>query len=113
MPNSLRCMINKLHFKRKITDAEYEELITKLDNHDKVVFDAQMEKVRAEIKQAVIDANKEIDTYEQEYEDSDYPRGWLGGQFEIIDIFKRHFGKIIDEEEIMAEYKGEESEEEE
>lgn len=37
MPNSLRCMLSKLRHKGQISDAEYKELITKLDNHDKVI----------------------------------------------------------------------------
>ena len=37
MPNSLRCMLSKLRHKGQISDAEYKELITKLENHDKVI----------------------------------------------------------------------------
>ena len=35
MPNSLKCMLKKLHHKGQITDAEYEELISKLSGHDR------------------------------------------------------------------------------
>ena len=34
MPKSLKVMIKKLAHKGKITDAECQELITKLDGHD-------------------------------------------------------------------------------
>ena len=37
MPNSLRCMLSKLRHKGQISDAEYKKLITKLDNHDRLI----------------------------------------------------------------------------
>lgn len=39
MPNSLRTKLSKLRYEGHITDAEYKELIDKLDGHDKVLLD--------------------------------------------------------------------------
>lgn len=39
MPNSLRTKLSKLRYEGNITDAEYKELIDKLDGHDKVLLD--------------------------------------------------------------------------
>ena len=37
MPGSLRCKLSKLRHKGQITAGEYEELIKKLDGHDKEI----------------------------------------------------------------------------
>lgn len=37
MPGSLRCKLSKLRHKGQITAEEYEELIKKLDGHDKEI----------------------------------------------------------------------------
>ena len=39
MPNSLKVMFKKLAHKGKITDAECQELIAKLDGHDEAMYD--------------------------------------------------------------------------
>ena len=39
MSNSLRTKLSKLRYEGNITDAEYKELIDKLDGHDKVLLD--------------------------------------------------------------------------
>ena len=39
MPNSLRTKLSKLRYEGHITDAEYKELIDKLNGHDKVLLD--------------------------------------------------------------------------
>ena len=99
MPNSLRCMLSKLRHKGQISDAEYKELITKLENHDKVI----KEDIKAEIKRAIIQSNKDLNDTGDNYD-----RGWLGGNLEIVRILEKHYGKIIDEDEIMKESEEEE-----
>lgn len=37
MPNSLKCKLSSLRYKRLLTDEEYQELIKKLDGHDREV----------------------------------------------------------------------------
>lgn len=37
MANSLRAKLSKLRYERNITDTEYQELIKKLDGHDKQI----------------------------------------------------------------------------
>lgn len=45
MPNSLRTKISKLRYKGEITQQEYDELIKKLDGHDKELLDKVAEHI--------------------------------------------------------------------
>lgn len=40
MSNSLRSKISKLRYEGNISQSEYEELISKLDGHDKMLIDS-------------------------------------------------------------------------
>lgn len=53
-----------------------------------------------EIKQSLIYSNKDIDTYTME-NDINYARGYLGGSLEIVRILEKHYGKFINDDEIM------------
>lgn len=65
------------------------------------------DEIKEEIKMAIIQSNKDIDSACNEYE-LDYNRGWLGGNLEIVRILEKHYGKIIDEVEIKKESEEEE-----
>lgn len=58
--------------------------------------------LKEEIKMTLIQSNKDIDSACNEYE-LDYNRGWLGGNLEIVRILEKHYGKFIDDDEIMKE----------
>ena len=45
MPNSLKAKLSNLRYKGQITDAEYKELIDKLNGHDRQILD----EIKAEI----------------------------------------------------------------
>ena len=53
-----------------------------------------------EIKQSLIYSNKDIDTYTRDA-DINYARAYLGGSLEIVRILEKHYGKFINDEEIM------------
>ena len=61
------------------------------------------EELKEEIKQTLIQSNKDLS-----YALEDYDRGWLGGNLEIVRILEKHYGKIIDDDEIMRESEEEE-----
>ena len=64
---------------------------------------AELEELKEEIKQTLIQSNKDlINTLDE------YSRGWLGGNLEIVRILEKHYGKIIDDDEIMRESEEEE-----
>ena len=50
MPNSLKAKLSKLRYKGQITDAEYQELIHKLDGHDEQLLEDILGDIRMEIK---------------------------------------------------------------
>lgn len=58
--------------------------------------------IKEEIKRTIIQSNKEIDFACNEIDEM-YSRGWLGGNLEIVRILEKHYGKIIDDDEIMRE----------
>lgn len=60
------------------------------------------DEIKEEIKRIIIQSNKEIDFACNELEEM-YSRGWLGGNLEIVRILEKHYGKIIDDDEIMKE----------
>lgn len=58
--------------------------------------------IKEEIKNTIIQSNKDIDlAYSKEQEI--YYRAWLGGNLEIVRILENHYGKIIDDDEIIRE----------
>lgn len=64
------------------------------------------DEIKEEIINTVIQSNKDIDlAYSKEQEI--YYRAWLGGNLEIVRILEKHYGKIIDDDEIMKESKEE------
>ena len=65
------------------------------------------DEIKEEIKRAIIQSNKDIDLTCNEIEGM-YSRGWLGGNLEIVRILEKHYGKIIDDDEIMRESEEEE-----
>ena len=50
MPNSLKAKLSKLRYKGQITDAEYKELISKLNGHDRQILDEIKAKIDFEEK---------------------------------------------------------------
>lgn len=58
--------------------------------------------IKEEIKREIIQANKEID-FSFDEKDEMYNRGWLGGSLAIVGILEKHYGKIIDDDEIIKE----------
>lgn len=61
-----------------------------------------------EIKQSLIQSNKDIDMYEDSLEgrwNENYARGYLGGSLEIVRILEKYYGKLINDDEIMEESK--------
>ena len=66
--------------------------------------------IKEEIKRAIIQSNKDIDfaCNKRNKKEETYNRGWLGGNLEIVRILEKHYGKIIDEVEIMKESEEEE-----
>lgn len=58
--------------------------------------------IKEEIKSTIIQSNKEIDFACNEIEEM-YSRGWLGGNLEIVRILEKHYGKFIDDDEIIKE----------
>jgi hypothetical protein len=58
--------------------------------------------IKEEIKSTIIQSNKEIDFACNEIEEM-YSRGWLGGNLEIVRILEKHYGKFIDDDEIISE----------
>ena len=60
------------------------------------------DEIKEEIKRAIIQSNKDIDFADDDIEEN-YMRGWLGGNLEIVRILEKHYGKIIDDDEIMKE----------
>lgn len=62
------------------------------------------EEVIEEIKQSLIQSNKDIDIYEDSLIgrfNENYARGYLGGSLEIVRILEKHYGKFINDDEIM------------
>ena len=55
MPNSLKAKLSNLRYKGQITDAEYKELISKLNGHDRQI----LEDIKAEIEDLDTDYNFE------------------------------------------------------
>ena len=45
MPNSLRSKLSSLRYKRLLTDEEYEELIKKLEGHDREIRNKAIDEV--------------------------------------------------------------------
>ena len=62
------------------------------------------EEVIEEIKQSLIQSNKDIDTIEDTFNEN-YARGYLGGSLEIVRILEKYYGKFINHDEIMEESK--------
>lgn len=65
------------------------------------------DEIKEEIKRAIIHSNKDIDFADNEIEET-YSRGWLGGNLEIVRILEKHYGKFINDDEIMKESEEEE-----
>lgn len=70
-------------------------------------IDGVLEDIKAEIKRAIIQSNKDIEL-SHDWREETYNRGWLGGSLEIVRILEKHYGKIIDDDEIMKESEEEE-----
>lgn len=60
------------------------------------------DEIKEEIKNTIIQSNKDIDLACNEEQDINY-RAWLGGNLEIVRILEKHYGKIIDDDEIIRE----------
>lgn len=58
------------------------------------------DEIKEEIKNTIIQSNKDIDLSCNEIEEM-YSRGWLGGNLEIVRILEKHYGKFIDDDEII------------
>ena len=54
MPMSLKAKISKLRHKGKMTNAEYEELINKLEGHDKVLYDKAIDDFQEWLKTQIV-----------------------------------------------------------
>ena len=65
MPNSLRCMFKKLRHEGKISNEEYEELVTKLDNHDRVIINNKIDEIY-DVKKEVDGIKDQIDSLRAE-----------------------------------------------
>ena len=87
MPNSLKAKLSNLRYKGQITDAEYKELISKLNGHDRQILD----EIKAEIIDEAEFAYADFDRYKEEVlgvesdelPDDDFRYG-LERAFEII-----------------------------
>lgn len=54
MANSLRAKLSKLRHDRNITDAEYQELIKKLDGHDREIRNKTINEFTERLKERIV-----------------------------------------------------------
>lgn len=83
MPNSLRARIKQLRYKGKITQQEYDEIIKKLDGHDREVLTDYLDKVTDLLTDEMVRKKAEIEKKKQalvpSIEDMDMARGYALG----------------------------------
>lgn len=72
MPLSLKCKLSKLRHNGQITDDEYNELIKKLDGHDKKIRADERTKVFDEISAYIINSCKDVKCKEDITIDNDF-----------------------------------------
>lgn len=69
MANSLRAKLSKLRYERKISESEYQELIKKLDGHDKQIRVDVIDEVADYIKKHFRIGVNTIDDVVKEFKD--------------------------------------------
>lgn len=83
MANSLRAKIKQLRHKGKITQQEYDEIIKKLEGHDREVLTDYIDKVTdlliAEMEQKKAEIEKKKQALVPSIEDMDMARGYALG----------------------------------
>lgn len=61
-----------------------------------------LNKLSEEVYNELLNADKDIDLL---IDWDDYPRGFLGGELKMLEIFERYIGlKLVDREELYKEY---------
>ena len=63
MPNSLKCKLSSLRYKRLLTDEEYQEIIKKMNGHDREIRNKAID----DFAEKIIDLVNEFPTVEDDF----------------------------------------------